>query len=253
VNWATPHEPLFLCRNEVHVWWLTLDEYAVYLERFLERLSAEELERAGRYYNQKDRDHFVIARGITRTLLGGYLTLAPKEVQFRYNSFGKPAIANQNKDLRFNLSHSHGLALLAVTREREVGVDIEYQCIETPTEDIAKRFFSAVEVMSLAALPKDMQLEGFFKCWTRKEAFIKAIGEGLSFPLDQFSVSFHPSELPKLRHVAGNSQETNRWSFWDVSPNSEYAAALVVEGTNLQLSCFRGLPHLGGIGGSSPQ
>lgn len=254
VIWATPDEP-HLFRDEVHVWCLALDEYVVYLKSFLQMLATEEVEKTWRYYFEKDREHFAVARGMTKTILGGYLKVMPNEVRFRYNSFGKPALADDCKaDLRFNLSHSHGLALLAVAREREVGIDLEYQRPEIATEDIAERFFSATEVKSLARLPKEMQAEAFFKCWTRKEAYIKAIGEGLSFPLDQFSVSLHPSELPELREVVGNRQEMSRWSFWDLSPNSRYAAALVVEGSNLRLRCFQGFPfkpHVSGVTDSS--
>jgi len=240
VTWETPHEPLFLPRDEVHVWCFTLDEYVVYFESFLQMLAPDEVEKARRYCFHKDREHFAVARGMSKSILSGYLKVMPKEVQFRYNSFGKPALSDHRKaDLRFNVSHSHGLALLAVTREREVGIDLEYQRREIATEDLAERFFSAAEVKSLTRLPKEMQSEAFFKCWTRKEAYIKAIGEGLSFPLDRFTVSLHPSERPELRDVVGNPQEMSRWSFWDLSPNSRYAAALVVEGSNLRFRAFK--------------
>ena len=128
----------------------------------------------------------------------GALLLMPKEVLFRYNSFGKPALADHHEsDLRFNVSHSHGLALLAVTREHGVGIDLEYLRPEIATQDVAKRFFSAAEVKSLERLPKEMLSDAFFKCWTRKEAYIAAalVVESSSLRLRCFQ------DLPIRRHV----------------------------------------------------
>jgi len=247
-GWLKPPEILSIEREEVHVWLLTLDEYVVYFERFLAWLAPEELERVWRYYFQKDRERFAVARAMVKTILSGYLNVPRTNVKFRYNSFGKPRLADPGPaDLRFNVSHSGDLALLAVTIKSEVGIDLEYQHREMEIEGIASRFFSAAEVESLTKLPRDLQTEGFFKCWTRKEAYIKAIGEGLSFPLDKFSVSLHPLKPPELLNVVGNNRETSRWRFWDVSPNLQYAAALVAEGSKLRLSRFQAVAEVAGV------
>jgi 4'-phosphopantetheinyl transferase len=241
ITWEAPPEPLLLPSDEVHVWRLPLDEKTDHVERLLDTLAPDEVERANGFYFPKDRERFVIAHGMTRAILSDYLKVMPNELRFRYGPFGKPTLegSTNKSDLRFNLSHSASLALLAVTRARELGVDLEYQEPKIASEDIAKRFFSGTEVKSLISLPKEMQTDGFFKCWTRKEAYIKAIGEGLSFPLDQFSVSVLPSELPGLLEVVGNPMERTKWAFWDLAVSSRYAAALVIEGSNVRLRCFK--------------
>ncbi|MGH9968807.1 MAG: 4'-phosphopantetheinyl transferase family protein [Pyrinomonadaceae bacterium] len=247
MNWAMAQELPSLATDDVHVWLLRLDEYVVHFEWFLQTLAPEDLEKLCRFHFQKDREHFAVARVMAKTILGGYLNVAVQEVHFRYNAFGKPALVDPGpKDLRFNLSHSNDLALLAVVCGREVGIDLEYQRAEIANEDIARRFFSASEVESLARLPKDLQFEAFFKYWTCKEAYIKGIGTGLSFPLDKFTVSLNPLGAHKRLEVAGNEEETTRWMFWDVSPNSQYAAAVVAEGSGLSLGAFAALgppPH----------
>lgn len=238
VSWATAREFPPLTTEDVHVWLLRLEEYVAHFEWFLQRLAPDEVERVWRYHRKKDREHFAVARAMTKAILGGYLNVAAEQVRFRYNAFGKPAVDHIGaNDLRFNLSHSNGLALLAVACQREVGVDVEYQCAKVATEDIAKRFFSAAEVESIGRLPNHLHVDGFFKCWTRKEAYIKGIGTGLSFPLDKFTVSLNPA-VPALLEVAGNNKEKSRWMFWDISPNVDYSAAVVAEGSGLCLSTF---------------
>ena len=159
-------------------------------------LSADEHARAERFYFQKDRERFMVARGLLRTVLGRYLNQEPSQLRFCYSPYGKPALATGSgrNTLRFNVSHSHGLALYAITCGRELGVDVELIRPELPDEEIAERFFSFQEVSGLRALPPNMRLEAFFNCWTLKEAYIKARGEGLSLPLDQFDVALVPGE-----------------------------------------------------------
>jgi len=242
VSWATGQKPSALQTDDVHVWLLPLNDYVAHFDWFLQCLAPEELEKVWHYYFQKDREHFAATRAMSKAILGGYLNVTAKEVQFLYNAFGKPYLADPGPmDLRFNLSHSNDLALLAVARGRDVGIDLEYRRHEVANQSIAKQFFSPAEVESLAKLPKNMQLEAFFKYWTCKEAYIKAIGIGLSFPLDKFTISLNLSGEPKLSEVAGNNEETNRWVLWDVSPNSQYSAAVVAGGFGLRLSAFAAL------------
>jgi 4'-phosphopantetheinyl transferase len=140
--------------------------------------------------------------------------------------------------LVFNVSHSHGIALYAITREREVGVDVEYVRHDMAGESIAERFFSAQEVARLRALPAEAQPLAFFNCWTRKEAFIKAIGEGLSFPLDQFEVSLDAKEPSAMVSLRDGPRETSRWSLRALPVGEGYVAALVVEGHEWRLECW---------------
>jgi 4'-phosphopantetheinyl transferase len=227
----------------VHVWRAALDMGAAQRERLEQTLSADERERAGRFYFQKDRDQFIVARGVLRTLLGRYLGLPPVQLRFSYSSYGKPSLAPELQGLSFNLSHSHGLALAAVTCDRELGVDVEYIRPEVVEEPIAERFFSTPEVAALRALPAALQPEGFFNCWTRKEAYIKARGEGLSVRLDQFQVSLTPGEPAALLSVQGDPAEAARWSLRELAPGAGYTGAVAVEGHEWLLRCWEWTPE----------
>lgn len=231
--WAFPHAslrssaPLSLLADEVHVWRLTLDRP---IERFIELLQADERARANRFHFAKDRNHFAIARGFLRLLLGRYLQSDPKQLQFSYGAWGKPALAGEFRDsvLRFNMSHSHGIALYAITEEREIGVDVEYVRADFASGDIAQRFFSPFEVSVLCGLPADDRVAAFFKCWTRKEAYIKATGRGMSQPLDGFDVTFGPGENAAL--IRNEDGAPERWTMVDVEVGPGYAGAVAVEG-----------------------
>jgi 4'-phosphopantetheinyl transferase len=219
-------------RFDVHVWRVVLDQPAIRLQSLWEQLAPEERDRAARFHFPKDRDRFVAARGLLRVILGAYLGVDPAGLRFTKNAYGKPALAEQRgpDDLRFNLSHSHELVLYAITRGREVGIDVEWMRPDLADEEIAARFFSPREVAALRALPEPQRLEAFFNCWTRKEAFIKARGEGLSLPLDEFDVSLAPGEPAALLGTCWDPHEAGRWSLRALSPGPGYAAALAVEG-----------------------
>jgi 4'-phosphopantetheinyl transferase len=205
-------------------------------------LTADECQRAERYIFAKDRAHFVVARGLLRVLLGRYLGQEPQHLRFTYGRHGKPALATETGGvaLRFNVSHSHGLALYAITRGREVGVDIEHIRPEVAQEQVAERFFSPREVTVLRALPTPLQAPAFFACWTRKEAYIKATGAGLALPLDQFDVSLAPGEPAALLHTAWDPQEATRWALQDLAPAPGYRAAVAVAGHDWHLTCWDG-------------
>ena len=230
-----------LDNNEVHVWRASLDLTASHVQILQQTLAPDERARAERFYFQKDRAHFIVARGLLRVILGRYLDRPPDQLRFCYNSNGKPALAKEfNRDtLCFNLSHSHGLALFAVTRGRELGVDLERVRPHLADEQIAERFFSPREVAMLRALPTNMRTEAFFNCWTRKEAYIKARGEGLSFPLDQVDVSLAPGEPVALLSAKADPHEASRWSLQELAPGPSYAAALAVEGHDWRLRCWQ--------------
>jgi 4'-phosphopantetheinyl transferase len=236
--WETPLELVGLDPDEVHVWRASLDVAPERLQTLSRTLSADERERAERFHFLRDRNRFVAARGLLRILLGRYLQMPPDQLRFGYNSYGKPFLANEDTFVRFNLSHSGVLALYAVTRGHEIGVDVEYVSEDVDTAGLGERFFSTREVAALNSLPAYQKQRAFFACWTRKEAYIKARGEGLSAALDSFSVSLKPAEPPALLNVENDPQEISRWCFQEIHPDPRYAAAVAVEGRNLLFRCL---------------
>jgi 4'-phosphopantetheinyl transferase len=225
-----------LAADEVHVWRIPLDCGEEVLSRLHESLADDERQRAARFHFEKDRRHFIAGRGALRSLLAGYLERRPEQVRFAYTNYGKPLLADEAA-LRFNLTHSHGLALLAVTRGREIGVDVERIRDNLEGEKLAERFFSPREVAALHSLPPELRREAFFHCWTRKEAYIKAVGKGLSLPLDQFDVTLRPDEPAALLATHHDSEEARRWSMQSLLPDEGYVGAMVVEGHSWRLWC----------------
>jgi 4'-phosphopantetheinyl transferase len=239
--WRSPPETLVLGCDEVHVWRATLDQPVSQIQSFRRNLAADEQARAERFHFERDHEHFVVARGVLRAILGRYLNQAPEGISFCYSSHGKPALAGESGGdaIRFNVSHSHGIALYAVTRGREVGVDLEHIRSNLAVAEIAERFFSRREVAMLRTLLTEAQREAFFRCWTRKEAYLKARGEGLSLPLDQIDVSPAPGEPGAVPGTQPDSSETFRWSLQELAPAPGYVAALAVEGRGWRLACWQ--------------
>lgn len=239
VTWCEPPESLSLATGEVHVWRVELEQPEHLLDKFRETLEEHELDRADRFHFEKHRRHFVAGRGALRQLLAQYLDTNPEQVRLSYGAYGKPALDGEHKDssLRFNMSHSHEVALLAFTKDREVGVDVEHIRADFASEDIARRYFSRREVETFNALPECDQGNAFFRCWTRKEAFIKVIGLGLSQPLDQFDVTLVPEQPAALLWVSG--EDASRWSLYNLEVGGNYAGALAVEGQISKLRCWR--------------
>ncbi|HEY0462316.1 MAG TPA: 4'-phosphopantetheinyl transferase superfamily protein [Pyrinomonadaceae bacterium] len=239
--WTKSPPVLRLPPDEVHVWRASLSQTQKNLQFCWEMLAEDERQRAERFHFERDRHHFIAARGILRQLLGQYLNVEPRRLYFKYTSYGKPFLANTNvgAELRFNVSHSGELALYAFSRPRELGVDIEKIRPDIEHRSIAKRFFSEQEVATLFTLPVKRQRQAFFLCWTRKEAYIKAIGEGLSLPLHTFDVSLVPGEPAVLLAVRGTGREAERWTLRDLQPGADYEAALVAEGNDWHLKCWQ--------------
>jgi 4'-phosphopantetheinyl transferase len=239
--WRPPPAELTLSSAEVHVWRTVLDLAVSCVERLQRTLSVDELQRAARFHFPRDRRRFIVARGVLRDILSRYLGVPASALEFRYSAFGKPDLADvaAAQGLRFNVSHAYEMALVAVTRGREIGVDIEYLRREIACEKIAEHFFSARERASLRALPAQAKHEAFFNCWTRKEAYIKAHGEGLSLPLDQFDVSLAPGEPVALLATRGDPQEASRWSLQALTPGPGYVAALAVQGQGRHITCWQ--------------
>lgn len=240
---APAPESCTLRNDEVDVWCVNLNRPAEQVRSLLQILAPDERGRAERFHFPKDRRHFITARATLRMVLGLYLDVAPARLQFRYSPFGKPFLTPRcgGDTLRFNVSHSHELALYAFTRGREIGIDIEHIRAGFAGEELAEDFFSPREVETLRALPEDSKTKAFFNCWTRKEAYVKARGEGLSFPLKQFDVAFAPGEQASLLYVQDAPSEHLRWTLRELTPDADYAAALAVEGRDCRVR-FRGWP-----------
>lgn len=226
--WSPPPTNLTLGDDQVHVWRASLEIAQAQLQQLRRCLTDDEISRANRFVFEKDRNHYITARGQLRHILSAYLSQQPAALRFEYTSHGKPSLAGAH-DLNFNLSHSGTLALYAVTRSRELGIDIESIRPDFSGIDIAEHYFSKNEVAVFRKLPENLHSGAFFTCWTRKEAYIKAIGEGLSCPLDTFDVAFAPGEAPKLLTNRVKPDEVRRWSMYDLPAGEGYKAALCIE------------------------
>jgi 4'-phosphopantetheinyl transferase len=241
--WPTPPAEFSLASDQVHVWCLDLLQSEATVAQLYKLLSADEQQRAQRFRFSKDQQAFIVARGGLRILLSRYLQCPAAELRFTYNAYGKPAIAHPATALEFNVSHSRGLALYVITRDRTVGIDVEYIRADFPLMEIAKSYFSAAEQAELRSLPTSLQPEGFFNAWTRKEAYIKAIGQGLSMPLAEFDVSLTPGKPAKFLAVRVPGQAASDWSLRHLAPAPGYLGAIAVAGHDWQLQCWH-LRHL---------
>jgi 4'-phosphopantetheinyl transferase len=245
---SLPKEFPDLGRDQIHVWRVPLNQNLERIPGLTELLSTDEQTRADRFHFEKDRNQFIEARAALRLLLSQYLNVAPQRLTFSPGSHGKPALANgpSNNGLRFNLSRRDGLALIAVAFDREIGVDVELVVPDLPIFEVAEVSFSERELATLRSLPESLQPAGFYNCWTRKEAYVKARGEGLSFPLKQFDVSLVPGDPARLLEVRGSDTEVDRWTLQELSVGDAHVAALVYEGPEAKVICndWRGAPFL---------
>jgi 4'-phosphopantetheinyl transferase len=223
---ADPHP--VLADGDLHVWQIKLDRSAEELLALRSLLSADERERAARFHFEQHGQHFTAGRGILRCILGRYLGQAPENLTFVYGLRGKPVLAGS--PLRFNLAHSGGVAVLAVTRLQELGIDVEH-IREVPNWDgVTNSFFSSSEREAIQSVPPTDRLLAFFTCWTRKEAYVKATGDGIGVPLDLFDVSVIPGSQPRLLRVEDNPKETARWQFHALPLPADYIGVVCHEG-----------------------
>jgi 4'-phosphopantetheinyl transferase len=237
-EWPAVSGTLRLDGDDVQVWLVALDADGLDTHAHGAALSDDEHVRAARFYFERDRRRYRCARGALRAILAGYLEVQPSDVAFEYGSHGKPAIDRRfGSPIAFNVSHSGELALIACSRRGALGVDIEEVRPMADADDIASRFFSPREAERFRTLPPAVRNEAFFRCWTRKEAYVKAVGDGLACPLDGFDVTFAPGE-PAALTVDGNAIETGRWALCAIDTPDGYAGALVTEGAR-RVSCWR--------------
>ncbi|GAC1425482.1 MAG: 4'-phosphopantetheinyl transferase superfamily protein [Ktedonobacteraceae bacterium] len=237
--WSFPSKNIKVSADNVHVWRASLEMPDLIVQHLIHVLSTEEMAKARSFRFEKHRLHWIVARGLLRTLLGWYLEEDPQQLCFRYNSYGKPSLESPISDIQFNISHSRDLALYAFSFSRQIGVDVEYMRSDFDYEDLAKYSFSPFEREELRAVPVEAKRQAFFNGWTRKEAYIKARGKGVSIPLDQFDVVLKPGEPATLMSSREDPRETQRWSFYALDPGTDYAGALVVEGFGVHISYWQ--------------
>lgn len=226
-----------LVPGTIHLWRIDMSVEAERLQEFQSILSHEENERASRFCRDRDRTSFITARAAMRSILSRYLDIAPENVSFVYAPNGKPEISTGANalGLKFNLSHSRDYALLGVVLHSSIGVDIEFINQKITCVEIASRFFSFREANTLRSFPQSEQPAAFYSCWTRKEAYIKAIGSGMALALDSFEVGFGPGVPAALIRVEGKPQEPFRWTIYELGAPRNYAAAMAVQGRGHRL------------------
>jgi len=242
ILWEDAPEHCVLRPNEVHVWAVELKPPENDLSIFEAVLSPDERERAGRYHFDLHRCRFIRGRGALRFLLGEYLDCRPEKLAFSYGSRGKPFLtgAAENK-LQFNVAHSESLALIAFAEFAEIGVDVEFARRVPDFDELVNRFFSQREAASFAALSLELKPTAFFNLWTRKEALLKATGEGICSALNRVEVAFLPNEPARLLALPDN-QEAGNWTLRELAPAQGYAAALAIEKREFKLKCWRFAP-----------
>jgi 4'-phosphopantetheinyl transferase len=230
-----------LGQNEIQVWRIPLARSAAEVSQLQTCLSAAELAQAARFHFAADQRRFVVRRAVLRQLLAATCHTSPDAVQLGLGTQGKPFIAQSGRtgDLRFSCSHSADWALVALARGIELGVDLEQQRNLPDAAELARRFFSNDEVCALEQLPPALKTAGFFNCWTRKEAFVKALGLGLSCPLNRFTVSLAPDRPAALLAVADDPAAVQQWSMVALDAGPDFSAALVFEGNQSAVKCFQ--------------
>lgn len=215
--------------NEVHLWQIDMNNFVSQCDDLQEILTETEWAKANRFVQKTDRERSIIARSLLRQLLGKYLLCKPEEVNFQYNAFDKPMLADShNNSLYFNVSHSQQWIVYAISPIYHVGVDIEYINPEVDVSGIAERFFHSDESRYIQSLNGDAQVRAFFHCWTRKEALLKALGEGLSFPLEECHVSLDDDEMVSVLKLADH--DINDWKLFNLNLADGFAAAVAIHG-----------------------
>jgi 4'-phosphopantetheinyl transferase len=230
IRWPVGSKPASLGPANVHVLTAPLDLAGGRLDEFAGTLSADELERAHRFRFARHRNRFIAGRGLLRAVLAEYLGCAPEGLRFSYSPFGKPCLSGPfaSSGLEFNLAHSQDLALLAVTRAGAIGVDLERVRVLEDAAELVNRFFSPNESALFRRLPDDQKPAAFFNLWTRKEAWLKATGEGIGQYLNGVEVSFLPEEPARLLKIPAHLDHGISWRLHTLTPADGFAAALAI-------------------------
>lgn len=239
-TWKTASADVQPDSDHVDIWRIPTQLDGPRLEPFESVLSARQRERAARLRVDEKRRQYIIAHGLTRRVLGRALSVSPEAVEFIRGPKGKPYLggAAAGHGIQFNMTHTSHLALIAVTRRGEVGIDIERIRRNLQWEKLARRYFSAQEHEAFRAQPPDARLRAFFVCWTRKEAVLKAIGTGIGGGLGSFDVSVDPDSPPRLLENRWNGRFHGDWSMAHLEPGEPYVATLVAEYGGIRLRCW---------------
>lgn len=229
-----------LSPRELHLWWADTSRPSEPIDVLKQCLAPDERQRAERFVRETDRHRFVVSHAAVRMILGQYLGIPPDRVELTIRPGGKPQLAPSGEvpSLYYSLSHSGDRALIGVTRDKEVGVDVEHIRPLIDADNIVRRYFSAGEQTIWRSLSADEQLAAFFRCWTRKEAYLKAQGIGLSAGLDQFEVSLAPGEPACLLRINDSTRSITRWRMYEISADMDYMAACVVDGEINRISIY---------------
>ena len=233
-----------LATGRIHLWITPLDPPPGRVASLLPLLDPDERSRAERFRFDVHRRRFIVGRGMQRVVLGAYLGCDPAAIRYAYGPKGKPALAGpeprttEAEPLYFNLSNSEELAILGLVRGREIGVDVEHLRSLSDLEQLASRFFSSRESGTLLGLPASARVEGFFNCWTRKEAYLKAVGEGITAPLNRFDVTLVPGEPARMLSLEGDAGRAAAWSFHHLRPAEGYLGAVAIEAEGMEISAW---------------
>jgi 4'-phosphopantetheinyl transferase len=240
-DWEPPPRVPALPPDAVHVWCAALDPLPERVRQHAELLSSDELARAARLRSMEHRRRFVVAHGVLRQILARYVAGDPLQLRFRSGPQGKPRLVGSAGDhrLSFNLSHCAEIALVAVAQARELGVDVERLQSVDQADDIAARYLCLAEQETLGATPEDAKARLLLTYWTRKEALLKATGDGLTMPLDRLDVSGIAGALPRVLTIPDGSGVMRPLAVVDLKPAVGYVGALAVEGRGWQPTCWR--------------
>ena len=230
-QWQYAADTLEIKNGQIHIWHIPLCQPQPVVMRLRQLLTADEQQRADKFYLRRDTDHYIVGRGALRSILANYVGLPAAAISIEYGQYGKPVLTNQ--PIKFNLSHSGDIALLGISKQYEIGVDIEFMRDIRDAEAIVERFFSFNERATFQRTPYAQRRSVFYNGWTRKEAFIKAIGRGLSYPLDAFDVSIGEDESPALLRIADPTMSASQWCLRSFEPEQGYKAAIVSAGNRV--------------------
>lgn len=224
-------------KEDIHIWNIKVSFDHNIIFRFESILSADEKKKANRFKFEKDKLIYITARGILRLLSGKYLKISPKEIKFDYSEYGKPFFKTDTS-LKFNVSHSGERIAIAFSQGQEIGIDIEKIKDDFNVIELARNFFSKNEIKALEQVSKSEVNRAFYRCWTRKESFIKAEGSGLSFPLDKFAVSLDKDEQAELLKTDWEATEKDMWSLYSFVPCEEYIGAIAYRSKVVSLKYY---------------
>jgi 4'-phosphopantetheinyl transferase len=218
----------------IEVWCVEASAPESVIRQLKSVLSADERERAARFKFERDRNAFIVARGVLRVSLARYLGASPAEVDFVYGPKGKPSLPDSR--IEFNISHTDRVVLLAFSQGCALGVDVECVRLVQDMMQIARRNFCLDEALELEGLPEEKRQRAFFRCWTRKESYIKATGNGLSTPLSEFRVAFKEGQTARFVHIGNDPSAASAWVLHDLDVSPDYAAAIAYRGETRQIA-----------------